>query len=275
MSLLPTLTPLVSRGVRWSVCAFEVGTRETLFSFDAEAVLPSASAAKVLLLLETARAVSTGEADLTEPLTRNAVAPVADSGLWQHLATDVLPLGDVARLVGYVSDNWATNVLLARLGGVEQVMRTAESLGIRGVILHDIVRDVRTHADPPVLSTGNARGYADLFARLSAADGIDAEIAQRVREWLDDGVDLSMVASAFGLDPLAHTLTDRGFRVTNKTGTDAGVRVDAGVVEGSSRTIAYACLANWDEQASDPAMRDDVLVAMREFGMLLRDAVTA
>ncbi|KRA25690.1 hypothetical protein ASD65_15615 [Microbacterium sp. Root61] len=253
------------------MCAIEVGgSRKDLCTWEADAVLPSASAAKVLVLLEAARAVSGGGATLAEPLSRTNVAPVADSGLWQHLATDTLPLGDVARLVGAVSDNWATNVLLRRLGGIEQIAATAEGLDIRDVFLHDILRDVRNPVDPVTLSTGTARGYAELFARLASADGIDADVTAQVCDWLGDGVDLSMVVGAFGLDPLAHTLADRGFRVINKTGTDAGVRVDVGFVEGPSRTVAYACLAGWDERL-DPSLRDDVLAEMRAFGMLLRE----
>ena len=63
----------------------------------------------------------------------------------------VRSVDDVARLVGLASDNWATNVLLQRVGGVGQVAATAEAAGLRGVALHDRVRDERTQAHPPTL----------------------------------------------------------------------------------------------------------------------------
>jgi beta-lactamase class A len=46
------------------------------------------------------------------PLARTAEDPVVDSGLWQHLAAEALSAGDLAVLVGAVSDNLATNTLL-------------------------------------------------------------------------------------------------------------------------------------------------------------------
>lgn len=270
-----TLDALGRRGVAWSICVTELDApRKTLFSYHPDAPLPTASAAKVLLLLEAARAVAVGEAQLGESLQRSAAAPVADSGLWQHLAVAALPLQDVARLVGTVSDNLATNVLLARVGGVDRVAATAQDLGIRGLALHDIVRDIRSPEHPATLSTGTGRGCADLFARLATGDGIDPAVAAQVREWLHDGTDLSMVAGAFGLDPLAHHDLDRGFGIIHKTGTDAGTRADAGIAHGPARTLAYGCIASWDEDAADPALRDEVLAAMRRFGMLLRGLVS-
>jgi beta-lactamase class A len=97
-----------------------------------------------------------------------------------------------------------------------------------------------------------------------------------VLDWLRPGTDLSMVASAFGFDPLAHVLEDRGLRVINKTGTNRGVRADVGIAEGPARRIAYAVLVNWTEPATpDDRSRDRVLDAMRDIGAALRAAVAA
>jgi beta-lactamase class A len=81
-----------------------------------------------------------------------------------------------------------------------------------------------------------------------------------------------MVGSAFGLDPLAHREADRGITLWNKTGTDAGVRADVGVVHGPRRALAYAVLAEWSPTA-DPALRDRVLAVMGETGRGLRSLV--
>ena len=58
-------------------------------------------------------------------------------------------------------------------------------------------------------------------------------VSRRLRRWLSANTDLSMVASAFCLDPLAHFEPDRGIMLVNKTGTNAGVRADAGRVDGT------------------------------------------
>ena len=159
-------------------------------------MLPAASVGKVLLLIEVARTL-----DLAEPLTRTREDAVADSGLWQHLAVDTLPAGDLAALVGAVSDNLATNVLLRRVG-LDAVRRTAGELGLEHTALHDRVRDARTAAHPPALSTATASELSLLFTRLD----------ERVLGWLALDADLSMVAGGLGLDPLAHVEPERGIR---------------------------------------------------------------
>ena len=93
-------------------------------------------------------------------------------------------------------------------------------------------------------------------------------VSSQVLAWLATGVDLSMVGSAFGLDPLAHTVPDRGISLHNKTGTDVGVRADVGLVGTSSTALAYAAIANWPE---DEDRRDEVHAAMRHLGSGLRD----
>src|SRR5690606_13442739 len=130
-----------------------------------------------------------------------------------------LPVADLAVLVAAVSDNLATNVLLRRVG-LDAVAATARSVGLRATALHDVVRDVRTPADPPALSSGSAAELAGLFARLAAGAAISAEVSATVNGWLATGTDLSMVAGALGLDPLAHVAADRSVVLRNKTGTD-------------------------------------------------------
>ncbi len=80
-----------------------------------------------------------------------------------------------------------------------------------------------------------------------------------------------MVASAFGLDPLAHVLTDRNILIRNKTGADPGVRADVGTIGRGTGRYSYAVIANWD--ASNAALRDVVLSAMNGIGAILRTAI--
>lgn len=254
--LLPDLPPVA----RWGVCVLDASTGEVLAAHRQDDVHRTASVGKLLLLWVIARGLEDHELDGAELLSRAAVAPVADSGLWQHLAVDVLPLVDVAALVASVSDNLATNVLLERVG-LAAVERAGRDLGLVHTALRDLVRDHRCAEHPPTLSTGTAAELAALVLRLPP----------RVLSWLALGTDLSMVASAFGVDPLAHVAADRGLRVLSKTGTDDGVRADVGLVEGPAGAVSYAVLAEWD-----PAVdaRDEVLATMRAIGLRLRDRVT-
>ena len=243
----------------------DASSGEVLAAREQDSVLSIASVGKLLLLVEAARAIEEGDLDPGTLLARAEADRVADSGLWQDLGVDALPAADVAALVGAFSDNLATNVLLRHLG-LERVAATAAALGLRRTALHDRVRDVRGPDDPPRLASGTAgelsRLLAELFAGRPAASGL-------VRGWLSRNADLSMVPAALGLDPLAHA-ADRGLRLRNKTGTDAGVRADAGLLAGPLGAVAYAVVANWDEGER----RDEVLAAMARVGRRLAVAVT-
>ena len=197
-------------------------------------------------------------------LNRTAGDSVGDSGLWQHLQVPALPVADLAALIGATSDNLATNVLLRRVG-LDAVRARAESLGLRRTLLLDIVRDERGPDDAPQLSVGSARELATLFRRLHRGEVVDETTSALVRSWLRLNADLSMVAGAFGLDPLAHTGTDHGITLYNKTGTDAGVRSEVGVVTGPNGGVAYAVTMRFND--AELLGRLAVLEGMRTLGV--------
>jgi len=284
-----SLTELALSGVQVTACAIDVASGRVLFSVDDHLSVPTASIGKVLLLIEVAARISardgkpasgssaTGSsasassrtaraapgAEALSILNRTAQDSVSDSGLWQHLQVPALPVADLAALIGATSDNLATNVLLRRIG-LDAVRSRAESLGLRRTLLLDIVRDVRGPDDAPQLSVGSARELAGLFRQLARGEVVDETTSRLVSGWLGLGADLSMVAGAFGLDPLSHTGEDHGLSLFNKTGTDAGVRSEAGVVTGPRAGVSYAVTMRFNDTGL-PA-RLSVLDAMRTLG---------
>jgi beta-lactamase class A len=229
-------------------------------------MLPIASVGKLLLLVEVARRLSSGQLDPDETITRDAVDPVADSGLWQHLRdVPTMSIRDAAQLVAAVSDNLATNAVLQRVS-LAAVLEGAQALGIEGVHLHDVVRHERRDEHPSTLASGTARSLALLCSRLHRDEVHGPKASATVRTWLSRNVDLSLVASAWGLDPLAHGPDDdapRGIRTWNKTGVDIGVRADVGVASGTQHHVAYAVIAHWDGR---PSLLAPVLKGMGEIG---------
>lgn len=256
-----TLLDDASCGLRWSAEVIDAASGESLGSMNAQRVLSTASIGKVLLLLAVAQRFDEGTLPPHTRLRRGDER-VADSGLWQYLDAPTLTVADACRLVGAVSDNLATNVLIDAVG-LAAVAEVAASLGLRDTMLCDRVRDERTRADAPTLSQGSAHELAGLAAAIHRGDAVGPDASSLVRGWLRLGTDLSMVAGAFGLDPLAHTEPDRGARLWNKTGTDRTVRGDVGVVETQIGAVAYAVLAEWD---GTDAPRDAILAAMRDVG---------
>src|SRR5205085_32113 len=80
-------------------------------------------------------------------------------------------------------------------------------LGLRETALRDRVRNKREAHHPPTLSHGSAAELAGLLGGLARRELISAAVSERVDRWLATNTDLSMVASAFDLDPLAQVST--------------------------------------------------------------------
>lgn len=228
--------------------------------------MSTASVGKLLLLAEVARRLDEGELNEGLFLPKTAASQVADSGLWQHMRADALSVGDLAVLIASVSDNLATNVLLDHVG-IESVRTLANALGLRDTALLDRVRDNRTANHPPMLSVGTAAELTQFMVRMAGGELVSRAVSERLARWMLLSADMSMVASAFGVDPLSHTVPDGAFLVYNKTGTDAGVRADVGFVVNGTETIAYAVIANWTEKPE--SFRDEVLASMGRIGSLL------
>jgi len=237
---------------------------------SAHVALPAAHLGTVLLLIEVSARLTNNDGAGYGILDKTSQSWVGESGIWQHLQAPALPIGDLATLVGSSNDNLATNLLVQRVG-LEAIRWRAETLGLTRTALLDIVRDVRGPDDTPQLSVGSTAEFAWLFAALARGEIVDFVTSQRVMSWLSLGTDLSMVASAFGLDPLAHRHEDHDHLLVNKTGSDLGVRVEAGVLRGTRAEVSYAVTVAFEETTLASRLR--VLGAMRTVGEELLDYV--
>jgi beta-lactamase class A len=156
------------------------------------------------------------------------------------------------------------------------VKRRATALGFGSSGLHDRVRDERDAGCPDTLSTGSAAGFSGLMAAMARGELVSGAVSERLRGWLSLNADTSMVASAFGLDPLEHAdpaLTDLAVTLVNKTGSDRGIRADVGWVALGDHDhgdgVAYAAIANWDPDREHA--ETEVLRGMRMLGRGVRD----
>lgn len=255
-----------SADIAWAVSIRDAAGAE-LVRRNGDRAMNTASVGKLLLLVEVARQCAAGDLSGATLLRRSPEFLVADSGLWQHMHINDLAVDDLCVLIASVSDNTATNVLLDRVG-LQRVGMLAESLGLVHTALLDCVRDPRGSHHPPTLSIGSASELSRLMGQLARRELVSPTVSERVNAWLATGVDLSMVASAFGLDPLAHSPRDRNMAIRNKTGADPGVRADVGTVGQSATHLSYAVIANWEPAADD--LRDQVLSGMNAVGTILR-----
>lgn len=258
----------IDESAAWSISVVALGNGDVLLQHHPDHLLSTASIGKVFVLLDLAERLADGRIDPDLVLDRRVCPRVTDSGLWHHLHVDELPLLDVVTLVGAVSDNWATNVLIDLLG-LEDIRAVARRWAPGGSDLLDVVRGQRGPLDPPHLSIGSANDWIGVLARLWRDRTTGGAIGTQVMGALTPGVDLSMVASAFDLDPLAHAEDPASPRIINKTGTNLGVRCDIGVADWGGRTIAYAALTNWDEAPAGHG-RSRVMADMRAVGQVIR-----
>ena len=250
--------------IRWSASVLGADDSAPADVLGADDVLPTASIGKVFLLVTVIDSIERGALDPREQLAVEGDDLVADSGLLQVLDGQTLSVMDLCRFIGAVSDNLATNVLLRRVG-LDRVTETTARLGVSRSALHDSVRNERGPDHPPFLSSGCAADLAGLIRRLARGTVVSKSVSDAVVELLRLNTDLSMVAGAFALDPLAHGDVDLGVRLFNKTGTQTGTRADIGWVEPAGRGsgVAYAVIARFDDS---PVVRRTVLDAMRAVG---------
>ncbi|GAA5088276.1 serine hydrolase [Microbacterium yannicii] len=253
-------------GLRFSALAVDVDSGETVFHHRPDEELNTASVGKVFLLHRLLTEVDEGVRSLEERVTRRPVEWMDNSGLWYLLQTDTLSLYDVAALIGAASDNAATNTL-CRVIGLPTVQQHTRALGYERSGLDDIVRWPLPPGAPRTLSHATAEELVRFVTRTATAADLSAASADTLQRWLGAGMDLSMVAAAFGLDPLAHYYFDRDVWLWNKTGTISTVRADTGLVMSPDRRLAYAVLANWPRGVD---ARDRVLAVMRTAGEELR-----
>ena len=265
------LGELAITGATVSATVNDLSSGEPLVSIDDRVSLPTAGLGVVLLLIEISARLTSNNDSGFGILDKASQAQVGDSGIWQHLQAPALPVGDLATLIGASNDNLATNLLVQRMG-LEAIRVRAESLGLKHTALLDIVRDIRGPDDAPQLSVGSTTELAWLFGALSRGEIVDVTTSKRVMGWLSLNNDLSMVASAFGLDPLAHREEDHALLLVNRTGSDVGIRVEAGVLRGTRAGVSYAVTITFEETALESRLR--VLGAMRTIGEELLDYVS-
>ncbi len=197
------LGDLAYEGAQVSASVSDLDSGRSLVAIDDRIVLPTASIGKILLLIEVSARLTERDYSGYGILDKTPRDAAGGSGLWQHLQAPSLPVADLAALVGATSDNLATNVLLRQIG-LQAVRERTESLGLLRTALLDLVRDSRGPDDAPQLSVGSAAELSWLFAALARGEIIDSLTSSRVLGWLSLNTDFSLVASAFGLDPLSH-----------------------------------------------------------------------
>lgn len=243
---LRALDELAASGAKVSVRIDDLDGGSAVLEGDDFLTLPVAGLGVVPLLVEVAAAIEAGRVDALEIVDRATVDSASGGGVWQHLKAPALPLADVAVLAASAGDALAANALLQRVG-LPAVRARIEELGLRRTALLDRFRDDRGPDDAPHVALSTAREMAAVFAGLVNSTVVSPGVSAQVAEWLSLNHDLSLVASATGLDPFSHENDEHGLLFVNKTGRSNGVRAEAGVLGGPRAGVAFAMIVNFDD----------------------------
>ncbi|HEV7950286.1 MAG TPA: serine hydrolase, partial [Glaciihabitans sp.] len=144
--------------------------------------------------------------------------------------------------------------------------------GLTRTALLDLARAQRGPDDAPHMSVGSADELVWLLSALARGEVVDTLTSERVLGWMSLSTDLSLVSSAFGLDPLAHRQADHGMTLVNLTASSTGVRVEVGALRGNASSVAFAVIVRFDD--AEMADRQQVINAMRTVGYDILDHVS-
>lgn len=215
--------------------------------YRADAVMPTASTIKLLVLAEIARQVDAGLIDIKQMLPLQPEDTTGGSGILKDLSPDVtLSVRDIATLMIALSDNIATNALI-RLAGRERIEQSGREWGMTATTLKS--------GDWP---ERNARQYASStpkdivqLLRLVATDTlVSPEASALVRDILvtqqyHDQIGRYLPFSQYQRVGAVHqgrvVIRSKSGFMTDGNGA---VRVDAGIIEIDGEQRYVLCLMN-------------------------------
>ena len=260
-----------------------VGAHHDVVAVHADVRFPTASTIKTAVMVEAYRQAAEGTLPLDTPLTLREADKVGGSGVLRHLHAGLsLTVADAVQLMIGLSDNTATNLLIARLG-TARVNAGLDSYGLPNTrLFRPTFRDGRPDVLPELerefgLGMTTPGEMARLMARIADGQAVSATAAAEMLATLRRQQDRAMIP---------RLLPTEGVEVGNKTGTDeekqpgpAGVkgqvRADAAIVTGPNG-LRYV-IAIYARQVEDSrwTIENDALTAGARISRLVYDEVTA
>jgi beta-lactamase class A len=214
--------------------------------WNADALFPTASVIKVAIVAELFAQAAEGRVALDTPVRVIDEALVAGSGVLSLLSPGVvLPLRDLATLAIAVSDNTASNLVLAHVGGPDAVnARMHHAWGLPDTTLHRPIRFFLGPDDPPFTATGTPDDQLRLLTLLAEGRLHDARVSDQVLRLMGEVRDGEMLPRFLPVNPyaapsgVAAAETTAPLTIAHKTGAITGVRNDVALIRRGSDTLA-------------------------------------
>ncbi|MCJ8278688.1 MAG: class A beta-lactamase-related serine hydrolase [Rivularia sp. ALOHA_DT_140] len=176
----------------------------------------AASTIKLPILVAFFQDVEAGKIQLNEPLTMTKDMIVGGSGDMRSkpVGTNFTAL-EVADKMMVVSDNTATNMLIARLGGINVLNQRFRSWGLTATTLNDKLPDI------PGTNTTNPKELVQLMGMVSKGQLVSSMTSERIIEIMRRNTRQHLLPK--GLGP--------GAKIANKTGYIGKMLGDVGLIE--------------------------------------------
>jgi len=196
-----------------------------------ERPMPTASVFKLPLLVEVFRQSEASALDLDERVTLRAEDDVMGSGILRDFSPGLQPtLRDLAMMMVIVSDNTATNLLLDRVGGPQQVNATMRELGLASIVVHRriVFGEITTNAS---LAEAAPRDLMRLVVMLAREELVSLEASREMLAIVGRQRYLEQVPRFVAYRPYAGDFKrPRPISIFNKTGMINGLRADTGLI---------------------------------------------
>jgi beta-lactamase class A len=229
--------------------------RGETFSYHADDVMPTASAAKVFILMAYAQQCISGKLDPETRRTVRAEDLVHGSGVLRFCRPGLAPTqADLAYLMMTVSDNLATNLLLEVVGGPASVNRMLRELGLGGA---EVLSPIQFEKLELHFARSTPRALAETYAVLAEPEkhGYPTPAASLCLDVLRRNEYLSGLPRFL---PWSQHAIDFGMElpltIYGKTGSMLGVQADAGLfVTPAGRWVISILCAGFEDPRSGPA----------------------
>ena len=216
---------------------------------NADTPVIAASVIKLAVLTEAFRQMENRLARADEPFTIHRADKLPSCGALTYLHDGLcVTLWDLCVLMIILSDNTATNLLIRRLG-MERINETLHALGLRQTALRRLLFDSEASARG-LQNHITAREMGRLLRLMYEGKAVSPEADQKMLSILCDQ----------RLNGKLPFFLPRGVRAAHKTGEDAGITHDVGIVYAKRPFIVCFCSQNTDVPAMERAMQDITLL---------------
>ena len=214
-------------------------------AIDADRQMDTMSVIKIPLMVEAFRQIEAGRFSLDDKITLKESDKRPGTGIIRSLdAGAILTMKDLLTLMIIVSDNTATDLMYARVGGVEPVNQLAQSYGLKNT--HAIFtadawfkaiaaapsRDQFHVEGKTPFGLSSPRDIAKLLEMMERGQAVSKKSSDLM---------LAMMRGQVYSSRLPKYLTGTGFRVPHKTGDFLPyIANDVGVLESPNRNIVIS-----------------------------------